>query len=324
MLHHANNPLFRKVKKPTSTVGFTIVELLIVIVVIAILAAITIVAYNGIQNRAKASAAQTTVKQAAIKIQTYAIENGDSYPENLATVGIANTDSIRYQYRVANDAIPKTFCITTTVSNKSYYISNTQTTPTEGACNGHALNGGTVITNLALNPSIESDITNWAPQGNAARTVSTTTVHNGIGSLQVTTTGASSGQGTNGRAPEGSVVPGETYVFSAWVWAPAGVSMRAILMEHAGGTWLREGTVNFTGTGAWQRVSVTRTIAADSTATTVRPSVRTATATATTFYVDGVIVTAGPTIYSYADGNSEGWAWNGEVNNATSTGPPLP
>ena len=33
--------------------GFTIVELLIVIVVIAILAAITIVAYNGIQNQAR-------------------------------------------------------------------------------------------------------------------------------------------------------------------------------------------------------------------------------------------------------------------------------
>jgi prepilin-type N-terminal cleavage/methylation domain-containing protein len=32
--------------------GFTIVELLIVIVVIGILAAITIVAYNGIQDRA--------------------------------------------------------------------------------------------------------------------------------------------------------------------------------------------------------------------------------------------------------------------------------
>jgi prepilin-type N-terminal cleavage/methylation domain-containing protein len=32
--------------------GFTIVELLIVVIVIAILAAITIVAYNGITNRA--------------------------------------------------------------------------------------------------------------------------------------------------------------------------------------------------------------------------------------------------------------------------------
>lgn len=38
--------------------GFTIVELLIVIVVIAILAAISVVAYNGIQDRAKMSKAQ--------------------------------------------------------------------------------------------------------------------------------------------------------------------------------------------------------------------------------------------------------------------------
>ena len=39
--------------------GFTIVELLIVIVVIAILAAITIVAYNGVTSRANAAKNQT-------------------------------------------------------------------------------------------------------------------------------------------------------------------------------------------------------------------------------------------------------------------------
>lgn len=51
--------------------GFTIVELLIVVVVIAILAAITIVAYNGIQNRAKSSAAQALANNVAKKAEAY-------------------------------------------------------------------------------------------------------------------------------------------------------------------------------------------------------------------------------------------------------------
>ncbi len=48
--------------------GFTIVELLIVIVIIAVLAAITVVAYTGIQNRARTSALQSDLHNAATKI----------------------------------------------------------------------------------------------------------------------------------------------------------------------------------------------------------------------------------------------------------------
>ena len=51
--------------------GFTIVELLIVIVVIAILAAITIVAYNGIQNRAKTSSGQSLANTIVKKAEAY-------------------------------------------------------------------------------------------------------------------------------------------------------------------------------------------------------------------------------------------------------------
>lgn len=66
--------------------GFTIVELLIVIVVIGILAAITIVAYNGIQNRANDTTVQSDVRNFAGKIMEYQAINGD-YPVGRSTNG---------------------------------------------------------------------------------------------------------------------------------------------------------------------------------------------------------------------------------------------
>lgn len=56
--------------------GFTIVELLIVIVVIAILAAISIVAYRGIQDRAYDTTVQSDLRQSFARIQQFNIENG--------------------------------------------------------------------------------------------------------------------------------------------------------------------------------------------------------------------------------------------------------
>jgi len=81
--------------KQTKTRGFTIVELLIVIVVIAILAAITIVAYNGIQNRAKTSAGQQLASNIAKKIEIYnsARTTGTGYPTHAELT--ATTSAVR-------------------------------------------------------------------------------------------------------------------------------------------------------------------------------------------------------------------------------------
>lgn len=64
-------------KKPTN--GFTIVELLIVIVVIGILAAITIVSFNGIQKRAANTARETELRSWQKIFEVYRAATG-SYP----------------------------------------------------------------------------------------------------------------------------------------------------------------------------------------------------------------------------------------------------
>lgn len=63
-------------KRGQNKQGFTIVELLIVIVVIAILAAISIVAYNGIQQRARDTARKNDLAQLAKSLKLYNVDNG--------------------------------------------------------------------------------------------------------------------------------------------------------------------------------------------------------------------------------------------------------
>ena len=66
--------------------GFTIVELLIVIVVIGILAAITIVAYNGIQNRANDSRRISDLSQISKALEVYYVDNS-KYPDVTSGAG---------------------------------------------------------------------------------------------------------------------------------------------------------------------------------------------------------------------------------------------
>lgn len=73
--------------------GFTIIELLVVIVVIGILAAITIVSYNGITTRANTASAQSAAQSVVQKVEIYNAERG-TYP--YATSDLTSDPSTSY------------------------------------------------------------------------------------------------------------------------------------------------------------------------------------------------------------------------------------
>ena len=116
--------------------GFTIVELLIVIVVIGILAAITIVAFNGIQQRAKKSAAEQGVTQAARKILAYGVTNVDQLPVDIAAAGVTASGDTNYQYTRNTTVTPNIFCVTATAGDISSHIASSGGL-VDGPCPGH-------------------------------------------------------------------------------------------------------------------------------------------------------------------------------------------
>ena len=84
----------QEIKNMKEQKGFTIVELLIVIVVIGILAAIVIVAFNGVQQRAKMTSAKSAAASVQKKIEAYNAAT-TSYPS--ATTYSAMTTALNSQ-----------------------------------------------------------------------------------------------------------------------------------------------------------------------------------------------------------------------------------
>ena len=113
--------------------GFTIVELLIVIVVIAILAAITIVAYTGIQQRAKQSSLQSQLSSAAKQIEAARYEgaSSDQYPASLPSAATA-TSGTTFSY--TKNATSNNYCLSTTDSTSTYRVTSFSSSPVEGDC----------------------------------------------------------------------------------------------------------------------------------------------------------------------------------------------
>lgn len=89
--------------------GFTLVELLIIIVIIGILVAIIVAAYNGIQSRAHDAAVKNDLRGYAGKLQTYYAENG-MYPPSAVMTSL-QLKATKDSYKKASGWNTLLFCV---------------------------------------------------------------------------------------------------------------------------------------------------------------------------------------------------------------------
>jgi uncharacterized protein (TIGR02145 family)/prepilin-type N-terminal cleavage/methylation domain-containing protein len=134
--------------------GFTIVELLVVIVVIGILATISVVGYTGISQRAIDVVLAHDVKSAVTKIDLHDIENGQ-LPSDLDEIdegqGLRASQGNLFSYTY--DSVSEEYCVQVVHSSgRSYFATSDDKQPREGECSGS--------TSLAV-----SDPANWLQVG---------------------------------------------------------------------------------------------------------------------------------------------------------------
>lgn len=133
--------------------GFTIVELLIVIVVIAILAAITIVAYNGTLGRAQDSTIKSDISTLVKKLELYKIDHSDVYPMNNNELATMNMRISGGAYDTTTTMRNALYCFTPDGSGYSYLAKSKS---------GNAF----IVTNA--DPQIRSFTVAWTPSTGAS------------------------------------------------------------------------------------------------------------------------------------------------------------
>lgn len=222
--------------------GFTIVELLIVIVVIGILAAIVIVAYQGVSNRAKVASITSGLTQYSKKIQVYNTTNGN-YPTSMSEAGIKEGDGVLYQYTSTSST---EYCLTATSETMTYYVSQASGGVQQGVCSNYNL----LVWNESGAPII------------SGATSDTAEFRSSPASMRIDTGSVS--RTLNGGPYSGTA--GQTYTVSLWVksastWNGTNNNSKIRFGATSGGTLLQ--ACGYGGVKAdWTQVSCSYTLTA--------------------------------------------------------------
>ena len=101
--------------------GFTLVELLVVMLILGLLAAIAIPAFFNQRNKAKDASAKEAARTAETSMETYATDNGGVYNAQAAAATVASLKTIESTLNGANLGVSN-------LGQKNYTVTVTSTT----------------------------------------------------------------------------------------------------------------------------------------------------------------------------------------------------
>lgn len=358
-----------KTEKRGVAKAFTIVELLIVIVVIGILAAIVIVGYGAVINSANDKSVQSDLVKIDTVFKQYSLDTNGSYPNTLqalsslhlqlngksymttnqANIYVCNNPNNTEYAVVAMSKSGKRFMIKSEkgisdftanvvwdANNSNWAATCSAVDPTYAPLTGNVtgmigsawlgwtgvVDSSQYITNVINNPSLESgNTTSLDSYYGAPIVVDSSKAAFGTYSVKITTNSTTYPQGVifYGANIAG---PNLTYTCSISLTGTPGKVMNVggRVLDASGG-YISEGNgaVNMTLSSLWQRISVTFTTPAGTGMVGVQARLLSPDAT-TTIWADGAMCAQTATSFSYADGTTAGWQWNGTINSSTSSG----
>lgn len=248
--YHLAHGILIIMKRQTGRAGFTIVELLIVIVIIGILAAITIAVFNGVQRRAIEASLRADLDAATKKIMLYHVEN-TTYPSAINCVSPATTEvcvqpsgSNSFIYSANNTASPPWYTLTATNKDLAYQATQSSSpTPLVGP----VTNGLVARLDAADKSSYPGSGTTWTDLSGSGRNATLT----GVGYSASDGGGALAFDGTTSTA---RIASGSAQSIFMFVYIDSSkVASRYLLDTRTGNA---SGYIYNNGVGNWTNFSV--------------------------------------------------------------------